>query len=153
MIAPRFAALIAAATILFSSPAFAASESFEDALQSSSELYEQGRFQEAIPHAKEALALAEQQISTDDVTYAALLDNLAALYEAELQYDKARPLYQRALEIRVKTYGAKHPEVVNSLLNLALIYDALGDYGTAGQMDARATEIIEEHNKEQPQQG
>ena len=153
MIVSRFAALIAAATLLFSSPALAASKSFEDALQSSSELYEQGRFQEVIPLAKKALAIAERQIGTDDAAFASLLENLATVYEAELQYDKAHPLYQRALDIRVKVYGSNPPEVVNSLLNLTLIYDALGDYGSAGQMDVRATEIIEANNREQPQQG
>ena len=148
MIASRFTALFAAAVILFSSPAFAASDRFQDALDSSSTLYEQGRFQEAIPHAKEAIAIAEHEIGTDDVAYAALLDNLAALYEAEMDYAEARPLYRRALEIRVKAYGLKHPEVVNSLLNLALIYDALGLYGDAEKMDTRATEIIEAGNRQ-----
>jgi len=36
--------------------------------------------------------------------------------------------------------------VVKSLINLALIYDALSDYGTAVKMDARAIEIIEASN-------
>jgi tetratricopeptide (TPR) repeat protein len=148
MIASRSAALFAAAVILFSSPAISASDSYQDALDSSATLYEQGRFQEAIPHAIEAIALAEQEIGADDVVYAALLDNLGALYEAEMDYAKARPLYRRALDIRVKAYGSTHPEVVNSLLNLALIYDALGDYVAAEMMDERATEIIEASNRQ-----
>ena len=139
----RFAALFTAAILLFSSPAFANSTSYEDALKSSSELYEQGRFQEAIPYAKRALAIAEQEIGTDDAVFAELLDNLAALYEAEMNYSRAQPLYRRALDIRVKVYGAKHPEVIKSLINLALIYDALGEYDAAVKMDARAIEIIE----------
>ena len=89
MIISRFAALFTAAIVLFSSPAFAASTSYEDALKSSSELYEKGQFQEAIPFAKQALALAEQEVGTDDVAFAGLLDNLAALYEAELRYVEA----------------------------------------------------------------
>ena len=148
MIASRFAALFAAATILFSSPTFSASGSYQDALSSSSTLYEQGRFREAIPHAKEAIAIAEREIGADDVVYAALLDNLAGLYEAEMNYAEARPLYRRALDIRVKAYGSTHPEVVNSLLILALIYDALGDYVAAEMMDERATEIIEASNRQ-----
>ena len=146
MIALRLATLAAAAAILFASPALAASDSFEDAMNSSSALYEQGRFQEAIPHAKEALAIAEREFGADDVACAAVLDNLAALYEAEFRYTEAQPLYRRALDIRIKAYGPKHPEVVASLINLALIYDALGDYGAAEKMDARATEIIEASN-------
>jgi tetratricopeptide (TPR) repeat protein len=148
MIALRFAAVFAAATFIFSTPAFSASNGFEVALNSSDTLYAQGRFQEAIPHAKQALAIAERKMSVDDVAYAALLDNLAALYEAELDYTKARPLYRRALEIRLQTYGPKHPDLVNSLINLALIYDALGDYSAAKNLDARATEIIEASNRQ-----
>ncbi len=98
----RFAVLFAAAILLFSSPAFASSTSFGDALKSSSELYEQGRFQEAIPYAKEALAIAEREIGADHVAFAGLLDNLAALYEAEMRYAEAQPFYNRALNIRVK---------------------------------------------------
>ena len=148
MIALRLATLAAAAAILFASSALAASDSFEDAMNSSSALYEQGRFQEAIPHAKEALAIAEREFGADDVACAAVLDNLAALYEAEMLYAKAQPLYRRALDLRAKEYGARHPEVVNSLINLALIYDALGDYAAAKKMDARATEIIEAANRQ-----
>jgi len=33
--------------------------------------------------------------------------------------------------------------VVESLINLALVYDALGEYCAALKMDARAIEIIE----------
>jgi tetratricopeptide (TPR) repeat protein len=151
MIASRFAALFTAALftaafLLLSSAAFAASTSYEDELRSSSELYEQGRFQEAIPHAKKALALAEQEIGTDDVAFAGLLDNLAALYEAEMHYTQAQTLYRRALDIRVKAFGPRHPEVIKSLINLALTYDALGQYDAAEKMDARATEIIEAIN-------
>jgi tetratricopeptide (TPR) repeat protein len=147
MIAIRFAVLVAAAVILFVSPVNSASDSLEDALNSSSALYEQGRFQEAIPYAEKALAMAEEKFGAENVACAALLDNLAALYEAEMLYAKAQPLYSRALDLRVKEFGARHPEVVNSLINLALIYDALGDYGAAEKMDARATEIIEAGNR------
>ena len=80
------------------------------------------------------------------MVYAALLDNLGALYEAEMEYAKARPLYRQALDIRVKAYGPNHPEVLDSLLNLALIYDALGDYVAAEMMDERAIEVIEASN-------
>jgi len=96
----------------------------------------------------EALAMAEEKFGAENVACAALLDNLAALYEAEMLYAKAQPLYSRALDLRVKEFGARHPEVVNSLINLALIYDALGDYGAAEKMDARATEIIEAGNRQ-----
>jgi tetratricopeptide (TPR) repeat protein len=83
------AALFAAAILLFSSPALSSSSGYEEALKNSSGLYEQGRFQEAIPCAKQAIAIAEQEIGVDDAAFAGLLDKLAVLYEAEMHYAKA----------------------------------------------------------------
>mgnify|MGYP006165736359 CR=1 FL=1 len=137
------AALFAAAILLFSSPALSSSSGYEEALKNSSGLYEQGRFQEAIPCAKQAIAIAEQEIGVDDAAFAGLLDKLAVLYEAEMHYAKAQPLYLRALDIRIKAFGPRHSKVVESLINLALVYDALGEYFAALKMDARAIEIIE----------
>jgi hypothetical protein len=37
--------------------------------------------------------------------FAALLDNLAALYEAEMRCAEARPIYRRALDICVKAHN------------------------------------------------
>ena len=52
------------------------------------------------------------------------LNNLAALYNAQGQYAKAEPLYQRSLAIREKALGPEHPDVANSLNNLAELYRA-----------------------------
>jgi len=36
--------------------------------------------------------------------------------------EQAVPLYELALDIRQKSFGAKHPSVATALVNLAVIY-------------------------------
>jgi CHAT domain-containing protein/Tfp pilus assembly protein PilF len=52
------------------------------------------------------------------------------LYHAG-KYDEARPLAERALEIRRKELGPEHLDVAQSLNNLAIIYYGKGDYARA----------------------
>ena len=53
-------------------------------------------------------------------------------------YEKALPLYQRALEIREKVLGPHHPDVATILNNLALLYHHIGDYEKALPLYQRA---------------
>nr|WP_187329212.1 CHAT domain-containing tetratricopeptide repeat protein [Halomicronema hongdechloris] len=95
------------------------------------ELYQAGRYQEAIPLAEEALAIRRQQLGERHPDVAASLNNLAALYEAQGRYGEAEPLYQESLAIRRQQLGERHPAVAQSLNNLALLYVAQGRYGEA----------------------
>ncbi len=70
-----------------------------------------------------------------------LLNNLAAVYWSTGDYDRARELHERALDIRRKTLGEEHPDVANSLNNLALVYLATGDYDRAREFHERALDI------------
>ncbi len=65
-----------------------------------------------------------------------------AFYHAG-KYSKAEPLYQRALQIREKVLGAEHPDVAQSLNNLAELYRAQGLYGQAEPLYQRALQILE----------
>ena len=42
---------------------------------------------------------------------------------------KVEPLFERALTIREKALSPEHPDVAQSLNNLALFYRAQGQYG------------------------
>ena len=53
--------------------------------------------------------------------------NLASLYQATEAYDKAQPLYDRAVKIREKAGGPDHPDTAGSLDNLAGLYVTMGD--------------------------
>jgi tetratricopeptide (TPR) repeat protein len=107
------------------------------------ELYQQDRYEEAEPIAKEALHLAEANFSAQDLRLAASLNNMGLLYKAQYRYAKAEPLYQRALVILEKSFGSNHPEVATSLNNLGELYRAQGRYAEAEPLYQRALVILE----------
>jgi tetratricopeptide (TPR) repeat protein len=64
------------------------------------ELYSHlGRFAEAEPLFKRALAIREKALGPDHPDVAWSLNSLGAFYADEGQYAKAEPIYQRALAI------------------------------------------------------
>ncbi|MGH9837263.1 MAG: tetratricopeptide repeat protein [Blastocatellia bacterium] len=59
------------------------------------------------------------------------------------QYDQAIQLAERALSLREKAHGAEHPDVADSLDNLAYLYEAKGDYSRPESLYLRALAINE----------
>ncbi|MEO0309547.1 MAG: tetratricopeptide repeat protein, partial [Gloeomargarita sp. DG02_3_bins_56] len=107
------------------------------------ELYERGRYAEAIPLAQRSLAIREQALGKDHPDVATSLNNLAALYESQGNYGAALPLYQRSLAIREQALGKDHPDVATSLNNLANLYQLQGNYGAALPLYQRSLAIYE----------
>src|SRR5262249_13121382 len=64
------------------------------------ELYNAGRYADAIPIAQQVLAIREKALGRDHPDVATALNNLALLYRGQGRYADAEPLYQRALAIR-----------------------------------------------------
>ena len=58
---------------------------------------EEGRYADAEPLYKRALAIREKALGPDHPAVAQLLNNLADLYTAQGRYADAEPLYKRAL--------------------------------------------------------
>jgi tetratricopeptide (TPR) repeat protein len=81
---------------------------------------DQGRYLEAEPLYKRALAIDEKSLGPDHPTVGTRLNNLAALYDIQGRYAEAEPLYKRALAIAEKALGPDQPEVGGELNNLAL---------------------------------
>lgn len=69
------------------------------------------------------------------------LNNLAVLYDTHGDYAKATPLQKRALAIREKALGPKHPNVALSLENLAALYRATKRDTDAEPLEQRAAMI------------
>ena len=107
------------------------------------ELYQAGKFNDAIPVAQEFLELSEKALGPDHPDTAMALSNLALLYSSMGDYAKAEPLYQRALKIYEKALGPDHPDTARSLNNLAALYDSMGDYAKAEPLYQRALKITE----------
>jgi len=107
------------------------------------QLFQNGRYQEAIPKAREALGIQEKALGSEHLDVATSLNILAELYRAQGQHGEADPLFRRALGIREKVLGPEHPGVATSLNNLAALYWAQGRYGEAEPLFRRALGIRE----------
>jgi CHAT domain-containing protein len=106
-------------------PALTFSQSLEEAdklHQQAIQLYNQGRYDEAINLAKEVLAIREKALGPEHPDTATSLNNLAGLYETTGRYAEAEPLYKRSLAIREKVLGSDHPDTALGLNNLAFLY-------------------------------
>src|SRR5579875_1410816 len=64
------------------------------------------------------------------------------LYRAG-KYDRALVLARKALQVAEQSAGPNHPDVAASLNNLALVYEAQGDYAKAEPLFKRALAINE----------
>ncbi|NEP51464.1 MAG: tetratricopeptide repeat protein, partial [Moorea sp. SIO3C2] len=69
------------------------------------ELYQQGKYSEAIPLAKKALGIRQQVLGEEHHSVATSLQNLALLYFRQGRYQEAEPLYQQALDLRKRLLG------------------------------------------------
>ena len=65
-------------------------------------------------------------------------------------YARAEPLLQRALAIREKALGPDHPDVADSLDNLAVLYYVRGDYARAEPLYQRSLAISGEGARPRP---
>jgi tetratricopeptide (TPR) repeat protein/CHAT domain-containing protein len=105
------------------------------------ELQAQGKYQIAIPLAREAVAFAEKHLGHDHPQTATCINNLGFLLHAAGDYAGARPYYERALEINRRVLGDNHPETATSLNNLGFLLHTVGDYAGARPYYRQALEI------------
>ncbi|NJL62515.1 MAG: tetratricopeptide repeat protein, partial [Methylacidiphilales bacterium] len=57
------------------------------------------------------------------------------------RYDEAEPMFNQALQIRLKVLGEEHPDTAASLNNLAALYKSQGRYDEAEPMFNQALQI------------
>jgi tetratricopeptide (TPR) repeat protein len=103
-----------------------------------------GKYAEAEPPIRRALAIYEKTRGGDDPMIATAASNLANLLRIEGNYADAESLYKRALEIDEKALGPDHPKVAVDLNNLAgLLEEARADYPSAERLYRQALAINE----------
>ncbi|MDQ2920083.1 MAG: tetratricopeptide repeat protein, partial [Acidobacteriota bacterium] len=103
-----------------------------------------GQTDEAISLADRALKIAEKDLGPDHSAAALSLATLAQLYDQKADYDRAEPIYQRALAIAEKPNSGLEPFFVAILLNgLGRVYDLKGDFARAEPLFKRALAIQE----------
>jgi CHAT domain-containing protein len=95
------------------------------------------------------LGCVQRGAAQSSMTRKASLDEAARLDKAvEILYDKGKyqeavPLAEQSLELREKVLGPMHPDVAESLNNLAVLYQAQGAYARAAPLYVRALAIRE----------
>ena len=66
------------------------------------------------------------------------------------RYGEAEPLHKRALAIRQKALGPKHPDVATALENYAALLRETGRHTEAVKLEARARAIRAKHAEQNP---
>jgi CHAT domain-containing protein/tetratricopeptide (TPR) repeat protein len=118
-------------------------QSSDQDAKAAEELYQAGKYSEAIPLAQRALAIREKSLGRDHPDVAYSLNYLAVLYGNQGRYADAEPLYKRSLAIWEKSLGRDHPYVALSLNNLAVLYGKQGRYADAEPLHKRSLAIRE----------
>ncbi len=103
----------------------------------------QGRYEEAEPLYKKALAINEKKFGENHPETATSYNNLALLYRLQGRFDTAKPLLKKALAINEKEFGENHPETATSYNNLALLYKSQGRFDNAEPFYIKALAVRE----------
>jgi CHAT domain-containing protein/tetratricopeptide (TPR) repeat protein len=139
--------LIAAAAFVLTfsaaSLALAQSRAADQLINRYNELYQAGRYAEAIPLAQQLLAIKEKALGPDHPDVAWVLAGLANLYDYQGRYGEAELLYKRALAIFEKALGPDDLNVARTLNNLAALYYHQARYVEAEPLYKRSLAIVE----------
>lgn len=130
------AALVAFGGVVLASP-------LDEAFSKYKTLVEQGRSQEALAFAEEAVRLSEQDYGKDHQTTAIYYNNLGLLCKDIEDFERAEALLRQALTINEKAYGRSRPEVAAVLVNLGLLSLDSGDFTKAKPLLEEALAINE----------
>ena len=90
-------------------------------------LRESGRAEEALPLARESVAIYQQRSGNDHREHACATEVLAEILRDLGQYEEAVSLLREALTIRRKIYPDHHPTLADVLLHISLNLYAMGD--------------------------
>ena len=115
----------------------------EDLNQQVFQLYNEGKFNEAILVAEQALTLAKSLNSGHHIDVATSLNRLAALYYFQKRYQEAEPVYKQALKMFQILFTDDHPNVASSLNSLAYFYNSQRRYSEAEPLYKQALKMLQ----------
>jgi tetratricopeptide (TPR) repeat protein len=124
-------------------PAQAQLPEFDRLIKETQSLYEQGRYDQAVPSATQAIRVAEDTFGPEHPIVAVGLIHRAKLYSAQGQYAQAESLLKRSVSIFEKALGPDHQGVASALNNLADLYRIQGQYAQAEPLFKRSLAIYE----------
>jgi TonB family protein len=124
----------------------AAAEALEEAAQLSRtvvKLYNEGKYDKALPLAKRAVELRETALGTDDERVQTALLNLFEVYTAMRKYGEAQKLIERLLATREKQVGPEGARLAVILDKLAVLAYLQRDFDKSEAAYKRALAIRE----------
>lgn len=96
--------------------------------ESAVKLFNQSKYEAAIPLAKRALAIREKLLPRNDSQIASSLNNLGELYLAIRDYKAAREIFERLLKVQEELFGADDVNLTFTLDRLAVLHYAAGNW-------------------------
>jgi TonB family protein len=90
--------------------------------ESAVKLYNQGKYDEALPLARRAIEIREKLLSRKDPRVSISLTNLGEIYLAKKDYKAAREVFQRLLQIQEETFGPDDVNLAFTLDRLAVLH-------------------------------
>jgi CHAT domain-containing protein len=108
------------------------------------ELTKMGRFEEALPLARQALERREKALGPNHRAVAGSLMQVAGILDGMFSYYWALPLYKRALKIREQALGPDHPDTAFSMARLSRCYQLMGYPSQALPLALRSLRIREQ---------
>jgi CHAT domain-containing protein len=105
------------------------------------ELYEQGRFREALAIAEALSRAVLGELAPDDPKRGAVQATLAEMYASTGDYRRAEPLYFAALALQERVLGPYKDETLTTLEGLSGMYRAAGRFDSAAAVYQRHGEV------------
>ncbi len=105
------------------------------------QLFEAGRYYEALELGQAALAISEKWLGKDHERYTESLYNLAFLNVTISNHRLAERMLQEVMAIQRRVVTEKHPDYARSVSRLAQLYHQLGDLERAEPLHRQALEI------------
>ena len=140
--------LLLCAASLFLSTSYQAQESpelneAEELAASVIKLFNQQKFDEALPLAKKALQIREKLLPRTDYRVTASLNHLGDLYLAKRDYNAAKQVFEKLLPILEERSGPTDKSLGATLDRLAVLYHRQGNMSKAETMYQRAVAVRE----------
>jgi CHAT domain-containing protein/Tfp pilus assembly protein PilF len=118
-------------------------EKTEDLEKKFTELFQQNKFEEAIPIGEKLREIYKNKYGENDTNYAGILTDIAQIYQEANKYDKADSLMQKTIEIYEKIFGPEHPKYADAVNNLGELYDIQRKYALAEPLYRKSLAIHE----------
>ena len=115
----------------------------EDLTSAVVKLFNQQKFDEALPLAKRSLQIREKLLPRADPRVSSSLLNLGELYLAKRDFDAAKSIFERLLAILEERFGPTDLNLAVTLDRLAVVYHSNGDMRKAEDMYQRAIGVRE----------